>query len=120
MNTVLQPPPQAPPEASQMVPAEPPLEQAAATSRKTAEERKELLARQIQSAAAQGGRVETQSDFQAIVVNGKPVNHTLHGLVSLFTLGLWLPVWLIFALAGGEKREMRLVDEWGNPSIQRL
>ena len=120
MDTVLQPPPEAPPEAGQMVPAAPLAEQAAATSRKTAEERKELLARQIQSAAAQGGRVETQSDFQAILVNGKPVNHVVHAVVSLFTLGLWLPAWLIFALVGGEKREMRLVDEWGNPSIQRL
>ena|SRR5687767_10074268 len=91
-----------------------------ASARKSAEERKELLAKQIQSAAATGARVETQSDFQAIVVRGKPVNHVLHGVLTLFTLGVWGIVWIILALTGGEKRQMLLVDEWGNPSIQQL
>lgn len=90
------------------------------TTKKSAEERKELLARQIQSAAATGARVETQSDFQAIVVRGKPVNHVLHGLITLFTIGIWAIGWLIIGLTGGEKREMLVVDDWGNPNIQKL
>ena len=108
------------PNPAQMVAGTPPPVEPAATNRKTSEERKETLARQIQSSAAQGARVETQSDFQAIVTKGKPVNHVLHGIVSLLTLGLWLPVWLVLALTGGEKRQMLLVDEWGSPSIQQL
>lgn len=91
-----------------------------ATPRKSAEERKEILARQIQNAAATGARVETQSDFQAIVVRGKPVNHVLHAILTLFTIGIWAIAWIILALTGGEKREMLVVDEWGNPSIQKL
>jgi hypothetical protein len=90
-----------------------------ASARKSAEERKELLAKQIQNAAATGARVETQSDFQAIVVRGKPVNHVLHGVLTLFTLGVWGIVWIILALTGGENGQMLLVDEWGNPSIQQ-
>ena len=89
-------------------------------SRKSDDERKQLLARQIQTAAATGGRVESQSDFQAIVVRGKPVNHVLHLIVTLVTIGIWGIVWIALALTGGEKREMVLVDEWGNPSIQKL
>ena len=29
----------------------------------------------------------------------KRVNHALHLILSVFTLGLWLPVWLIVAIA---------------------
>ena len=54
------------------------------------------------------------------MIKGKPVNHALHAIASLFTLGFWLIPWLIFALVGGEKRQMLLVDEWGNASIQQL
>jgi hypothetical protein len=34
--------------------------------------------------------VESQQDFQAVIVKGKPINHALHIIVSLLTLGLWL------------------------------
>lgn len=30
---------------------------------------------------------------------GKPVNHVLHAILSVVTVGLWLPVWLIVAIA---------------------
>lgn len=39
---------------------------------------------------------------QTVVVNGgrgKGVNHVLHLLLTIFTGGLWLPVWIILALA---------------------
>ena len=117
--TAIETPAQAPEAPGQMV-GTPLTEQMAATSRKSPEQRKETLARQIQTSAAQGARVETQSDFQAIVVKGKPVNHAVHGIASLITLGFWLLPWLIIALVGGEKRQMLVVDEWGNPSIQQL
>lgn len=31
--------------------------------------------------------------------NGKGVNHVLHLLLTIFTAGLWLPVWIILAMA---------------------
>lgn len=39
---------------------------------------------------------------QTVVVTqdrGKKVNHTLHLILTIFTMGLWLPVWAIIALA---------------------
>lgn len=91
------------------------------TNRKTSEERKETLARTIASLLAQGGyRVESQSDYQAVLVRGRPVNHVLHLLISFFTAFLWVFVWLGLIVFGGEKREIVQVDEWGTPTIARL
>jgi hypothetical protein len=44
----------------------------------------------------------TQQTVQSVVVHqdrGKPVNHALHLILSILTAGLWLPVWLIIAIA---------------------
>lgn len=90
------------------------------TTRRSADERKAMLARQIQMAAANGRRVESQSDFQAVMVVGKPVNHVLHAILTIFTCLLWGIVWLIVGLTGGEKRELLVVDEFGNVQIQHL
>lgn len=41
---------------------------------------------------------------QAIVVavaNGGGTNHALHLVLTLFTCGLWLPIWIIAAIFGG-------------------
>jgi len=48
-----------------------------------------------------------------VVVTGKPTNHILHLLLSIFTLGLWIPVWIILAIVGGEKRRIIAVDDFG-------
>ena len=90
------------------------------STKKTSDERKELLARLIASRIALGRRVESQSDFQAVLVAGKPVNHILHLLLTLVTCFVWGIVWLILAIAGGEKREIVQVDEWGNTSVTRM
>lgn len=89
-------------------------------TRKTADERKEMLARQLQGLIAQGRRVESQSDYQAVLVHGHRTNHLLHFFIGFVTLGLWWIVWLGLAIFGGEKREMVTVDEWGNSSVQKL
>jgi hypothetical protein len=64
--------------------------------------------------------VESQSDFQAVIVHGQPVNHTLHVLLSIFTCGLWLIPWLVLGVAGGEKRTVVSVDDYGNVLSQDL
>lgn len=84
------------------------------------ERRREVLARAVQGAAARRGRIESQSDLNATIVYGKPVNHILHLLLGFPTLGLWWIVWLILALTGGEKRELISVDEFGNVLVQKL
>lgn len=51
------------------------------------------------------------------MVTGKPINHTLHLLVTVLLCGLWLPVWIIMAASGGEKRTTVSVDDAGH--VQR-
>ena len=89
-----------------------------AVEEKAPEDRRALLAQQIQVAVAQGGRVESQSDYMAVIVTGKKVNHLLHFLIGWITLGLWWIVWIILAITGGEKRHMITVDEFGNLRTQ--
>ena len=90
------------------------------SSRKTSEERRVILARTLQSQIVQGGRIESQSDFQAVVVTGQRINHVLHLILTLVTFGLWGIVWIVMAFIGGEKRSVVSVDEFGNPLVQRL
>lgn len=40
-----------------------------------------------------------QPIVQPVYVQQKRVNHLLHFLLTLITFGLWLPVWIILALA---------------------
>jgi len=75
-------------------------------SERTDTERRELLAAEIRSGVAHGWRVESQSDFQAVLVRGKRPNHILHLLLSIFTLGLWIPVWIFLALVSHERRKV--------------
>jgi hypothetical protein len=88
--------------------------------RKTTEERKELLARTIMGQIASGARVESQSDYQAVIVRGKPVNHVLHLILTLVTVFTWGFVWIALAIFGGEKRSMITVDEYGNVAVQKV
>lgn len=89
------------------------------TGRKTADQRKEILARAVSMQLARGGsRVESQSDFNAVIVTGKPVNHVLQLILTLVTLGVWAIVWIPLVLFTGEKRQVIFVDEFGNTSIQ--
>jgi hypothetical protein len=87
----------------------------------TRAEREDRLNIEIGRWAAFGRRVESRSEFQAILVRGHRHNHILHLLLSIITAGLWaLFVWLPLSLFGGEKRELLKIDEWGEPSIEKL
>jgi len=90
------------------------------SAEKTPAERKELLARTIQAQVAAGGRIESQSDFQAVIIKGKPVNNVLQLVLTAVTFGLWAPIWIALAIFGGEKRSMVSVDEFGNASVQKI
>lgn len=49
--------------------------------------------------------MESQTQTMATMVKGKRPNHVLHLILSLVTLGIWLPVWLVLAVVMGEKRK---------------
>jgi hypothetical protein len=107
-----------PPPAQAETPATTP--HAPGPARKSADERKQLLASQLQRATVSGRRIESHQDFQAVLIDGKPVNHTLHAILTIFTCLLWGIVWIVIANTGGEKRELIVIDEWGNLQYQRL
>lgn len=88
---------------------------------KTPGQRKQMLAQAVANHLARGNmRVESQTDFNAVLVEGKPVNHTFHLILTLVTCLLWAPVWIVVAMTQGEKRHMVAVDEYGNAQLQRL
>jgi hypothetical protein len=87
------------------------------------ERRREILAQAIADRLASPGtwRVEQQTDTYAILVRGKPVNHVLHLLLTLLTLGVWLFfVWIPLMAFGGEMRYHLTVDDHGNEGFERL
>lgn len=77
------------------------------------DERAEALNQAIATAVARGGRVESHTRFQAVIVYGHPVNHVLHAILTVFTCLLWGIVWLILGSFGGERREVLQVDPHG-------
>ena len=108
----------APAPAAQPAPAA--VEVPPTVTHKTTDERKQLLAQTIQGQVAGGSRVESQSDFQAVLIRGHRPNHTLHFIIGLVTLGVWWLVWIGIAVFGGETRSMAAVDEYGNVTVQKL
>ena len=91
----------------------------APVAKKSPEERKELLARAVANEIRQGWRVESQTDYQAVIVRGQRPNHVLHLILTIITVGLWGLVWIAVVALGGEKRGVIEIDAYGNTNIQR-
>jgi hypothetical protein len=72
-----------------------------------------ILGNVIMRQVSLGWRIESQIDNQAVMATGGEVNHAVHLLLSLVTCGIWLPVWVIMGLTGGEKRVVITVDPHG-------
>jgi hypothetical protein len=63
-------------------------------------------------------RVASRSDYDAVVVKGKRTNHVFHLILSVVTMGFWLPVWLIVAVLKQEQKYLLTMDGHGNVSTQ--
>jgi hypothetical protein len=91
--------------------------------RRSAEERKVALAREVQLRAAEGWRVESAGDFEAVISRVRRPNHVLHLVVTLLTL-FWGFVWIAVTLAARSRHEREyrraFVDEFGNRSVDPL
>ena len=61
---------------------------------------------QVAKLLASGYHVEIQTAELTQLVKGHRVNHILHLLLTVFTVGLWLPVWIGVALFGGGRRKV--------------
>jgi hypothetical protein len=83
-------------------------------------ERNLVLDREIQGLARGGWRVESRSDGQATVAKGKPVNHLLHFLLSVFTVGVWLLVWFGVSVFGGVSRRLVTVGVDGAVVVRKV
>ena len=80
--------------------------------------RQERLNQAIAAELSRGGRIESQTGSSAVIVRGGRVNHILHLLLTLLTIGFWVIVWLIISAAGGERRRIINADAYGNVSTQ--
>jgi len=80
----------------------------------TADDRKAALAQQVANWTRDGWRVESRTDYQAVMVKGHRTNHVLHLILTLVTLGVWAIVWILVAVLGGEKRRVIEVDDFGH------
>jgi hypothetical protein len=60
-----------------------------------------------------GWRLEHRTENQAQLVKGKHTSHLLHLVLSLITLGIWIPIWILVSLLGGQKQKFLSVDEYG-------
>lgn len=70
-------------------------------------------------AVAKGWGIESQGQYHAVIVQGERVNHLLHLILSIITVGLWIIVWLI-VISGGQERMMIYVDEQGEVSVTEV
>ncbi|MCM6775002.1 hypothetical protein NDR87_26515 [Nocardia sp. CDC159] len=83
-------------------------------------QRRQALAVALATEVARGGRVESQTDLNAVIVTGSTPNHTLHLILTLVTCFTWSPVWLVLAIVQKEHRASIRVDEYGQVLRQQL
>ena len=80
----------------------------------TDQQRKGVLTSFIQTQTSKGWKLVFRGDFEAQLIKGKPTNHVLHLILSIITLGFWIPVWICVSLFAGQKEWFVTVDEYGN------
>ena len=71
-------------------------------------------------AISKGWIIESQGQYHAVIVDGEKINHVLHLLVSVITVGLWIVVWIVLAVFGGQQRLMIYVNEQGEVSVRKI
>lgn len=84
--------------------------------------RRQRLAQAIQTEVVRGGRVETQSDYNAVIRYEAKTNHVLHLILSILTVGLWAFVWVTIGIINMVKNKAVTlsVDEFGNVLRQQV
>lgn len=87
-----------------------------APQKKLPADRSARLSQELNMLMANGWRAETRTDFSAVMVRGAPVNHILHLIATICTVGIWGIIWLLIAIIGGEKKILIQVDEYGTLS----
>lgn len=78
--------------------------------------RKAALARAVGNEVRNGWHVQSQTDYQAVMLKpGTKVNHLLHLILTLITLGVWAIVWILVTLTHKrEHQKVISVDAYGH------
>ncbi|MFF1925671.1 hypothetical protein ACFVW8_34490 [Streptomyces sp. NPDC058221] len=63
---------------------------------------------------ASGWRVESRSETQVVMVRGRPLNHVLHVVLTVFSCFLWGVVWLVLGVTNKVERIVLTVDAMGD------
>lgn len=84
----------------------------------TMEQRTAALSTAVAQAARKGGQVEYQHGPHAVVVIKKRPRKG-HLMCTIFTFGLWAPIWLTAAALARDVRHAYYVDEYGRVSVTK-
>ena len=85
----------------------------------SADQKKRALSQAVVNAVAQGGRIESQTDEQAVVVYEEP-DLLKYLFLTLITLGLyWLGGWLFYR-PKKTRRTIIQIDDYGNALVTAL
>ncbi len=60
-----------------------------------------------------GWAVESQSQTRVVFTSGEKPNHVVHAILTVFTVGLWVPIWFIAMALSSRKRIVATVNEDG-------
>lgn len=77
-------------------------------------EKAQKLALAVSTEVSKGWRVESQSTIQAVLVKGKNINHTLQVILSLFSFGFWLVIYLPIWAVNRRRTQIIRIDDFGN------
>jgi hypothetical protein len=86
---------------------------------RTDADRNAMLAQSVANEVRKDWRVQSQTDFQAVMEKGKRTSHGLHLFLSIVTVGLWIPVWVAVWYLNRDQNEVINVDGYGNVNIAK-
>lgn len=97
------------------------MSEIAERARVTDEQRRAALAAAVAREVGGGWHVESQTDTQAVLIRpGTKVNHILHLLLTIITLGVWALVWIWIAVfKKREHHKVIQVDGFGNVTVRK-
>ena len=83
------------------------------------DERVQRLDAVVAAAVQNGARVKSHTRFQAVLTYGDPPNdwlhdNVLHAIITVFSCGTWLPIWLLILVTQRQRPVTFTVDPYGN------
>lgn len=67
----------------------------------------------IVQAARNGWQLQHANTAQATFIRGKPTNHILHAILTIFLLGFWIIPWIAIAATNQVEQLVVTIDAYG-------